>query len=67
MWFIVGNGFALTTLNYNSIINTPDLTVYATNTNMNILSTNSTLSINNLNVTSTSTLIIQIVYQLIQF
>ena len=28
--FIVGNGSALTALNYNSIINSPDLSVYAT-------------------------------------
>ncbi len=30
--FIVGNGCALTALNYNYIMNSPDLTVYATNT-----------------------------------
>ena len=59
--FIVGNGSALTALNYNSIINSPDLTVYATNTNVNNLSSNTTLSINghttqlsNLNSTSTT-------------
>ena len=61
MWFIVGNGSALTALNYNSIINSPDLSVYATNTNVNNLSSNTTLSINghttqlsNLNSTSTT-------------
>ena len=44
---IVGNGTALTTsnLNYNTISNKPDLTVYATNTNVNNLSTNSILSL----------------------
>ena len=61
--FIVGNGSALTALNYISIINSPDLSVYATNTNVNNLSSNTTLSINghttqlsNLNSTSTSLL-----------
>ncbi len=43
--FIVGNGSALTALNHNSIINAPNLTVYWTNTNVNTLSTNTTLSI----------------------
>jgi hypothetical protein len=37
-----------------TIINKPDLTTYATITNLNSLSTNSTFSINNLNATSTS-------------
>ncbi len=46
MWFIVGNGSALPALNYNSIINAPDLTVFATNTNVNHLSSNTTLAIN---------------------
>ena len=42
---------------YNStVINTPNLSVYATNTNLNSLSTNATLSINNLNSTSTTIL-----------
>ena len=61
--FIVGNGSALTALNYNSIINSPDLSVYSTNTNVNNLSSNTTLSINghttqlsNLNSTSNSLL-----------
>ena len=59
---IVGNGTALTNLNYNTISNKPDLTVYATNTNVNNLSTNSILSINNLttqlsNLNTTSTTI----------
>ena len=40
---IIGSGTALTNLNYNSITNRPDLTVYAANTNLNSLSTNSTL------------------------
>jgi hypothetical protein len=44
--FIAGNGSTLTALNYNSIINSPDLTVYATNTNVNSLSSNTTLAIN---------------------
>ncbi len=47
MWFLVGNGSALTALNYNSIINAPDLSVYETNTNINSLSSNTILSINN--------------------
>ena len=50
--YIVGSGTALTNLNYNSITNKPDLTVYATNTNLNSLSTNSILSINNLSTSS---------------
>ena len=42
---------------YNStVINTPNLSVYATNTNLNSLSSNATLSINNLNSTSTTIL-----------
>ena len=42
---------------YNStVINTPNLSVYATNTNLNSLSSNATLSINNLNTTSTTIL-----------
>ena len=53
---IIGNGTALSNLNYNAITNKPDLTGYATNTNLNSLSTNSILSINNLNATSTSLL-----------
>jgi hypothetical protein len=36
---IIGNGTALSNLNYNAIINKPDLTGYATNTNLNSLST----------------------------
>ena len=40
---------------YNStVINAPNLSVYATNTNLNSLSSNATLSINNLNATSTT-------------
>ena len=50
---IIGNGTALTNLNYNAITNKPDLTVYATNTNLNNLSSYSYLNIsgtnNNLN------------------
>ena len=34
-----GNGTGLTNLNYNAITNTPDLTIYATNTDLNNLST----------------------------
>ncbi len=45
---ITGSGTALTNLNYNAITNKPDLTWYATNTNLNNLSTSSILSINNL-------------------
>jgi hypothetical protein len=30
---IIGNGTAITNLNYNTISNSPDLTVYATNVN----------------------------------
>ena len=42
---------------YNStVINKPDLSVYGTTTNLNNLSTNSILSINNLNATSTTLL-----------
>jgi len=43
---IIGSGTALTNLNYNAITNKPDLTVYATNTNLNSLSQYSTLNIN---------------------
>jgi hypothetical protein len=41
----------------STIINKPDLSLYATSTNLNGLSTNSTVSINNLNTTSTTILI----------
>ena len=34
---IIGTGTALTNLNYNAITNKPDLTVYATNTNVSYL------------------------------
>jgi hypothetical protein len=34
---VIGSGTALTNLNYNAITNRPDLTVYATNTNLNNL------------------------------
>ena len=66
---LYGNATGLTHLQYNNIdgkptnfqsdynstvINKPDLTGYATTTNLNNLSTNSTLSINNLNATSTT-------------
>ena len=34
-----GNATGLTNLNYNAITNKPDLTIYATNTNLNNLST----------------------------
>ena len=64
---LYGNGTGLTNIGYNNVINKPtnfqtdwlttvsnrpDLTVYATNTNLNSLSTNSALSINNLITTS---------------
>ena len=32
---IIGNGTAITNLNYNAIIDKPDLTGYALNTNLN--------------------------------
>ncbi len=66
---LYGNGTGLTNIGYNNvinkptnfqsdwlttIINKPDLTVYATNTNLNSLSTNSIFSINNINTTSTT-------------
>ncbi len=38
----------------NAIPNKPDLSGYATNANLNSLSTNSALSVNNLNATSTT-------------
>jgi hypothetical protein len=37
--FLTGNATGLTNLNYNAITNKPDLTIYATNTNLNNLST----------------------------
>ena len=64
---LYGNGTGLTHIQYTNIdgkptnfqsdynstvINTPNLSVYATNTNLNSLSTSSTLSINNINATS---------------
>ena len=33
--FLTGNAIGLTNLNYNAITNKPDLTIYATNTNLN--------------------------------
>jgi len=78
---LYGNGTGLTNIGYNNVIskpnnfpsdwlttvsNRPDLTVYATNSNLNSLSTNSILNINNLQSTSTTILIIWIVFQLIQ-
>ena len=68
---LYGNGTGLTNIGYsnvinkptnfqsdwnNTIINKPDLTVYGTTSNLNSLSTNSILSINNLNATSTTIL-----------
>ena len=68
---LYGNGTGLTHIQYTNIdnkptnfqsdynstvINTPNLSVYATNTNLNSLSTSSTLSINNINATSTTIL-----------
>ena len=70
---LYGNGTGLTNIGYNNVINKPnnfpsdwlttvsnrpDLTVYATNSNLNSLSTNSILNINNLQSTSTTILII---------
>ena len=66
---LYGNGTGLTNIGYNNVIykpnnfpsdwlttvsNRPDLTVYATNSNLNSLSTNSILNINNLQSTSTT-------------
>ncbi len=51
---IVGNGTAISNLNYNAITKKPDLSGYATNSNLNSLSTNSTLNISYLNATSTT-------------
>ena len=66
---LYGNGTGLTNIGYNNVIgkpsffpadwnttvsNRPDLTVYATNTNLNSLSTFSKLNIDNLNSTSTT-------------
>ena len=51
---IIGSGTALTNSNYNVIPNKPDLTGYALITNLNSLSTNSILNINNLQATSTT-------------
>ena len=66
---LYGNGTGLTNIGYNNVINKPnnfpsdwlttvsnrpDLTVYATNNNLNSLSTNSILNINNLQSTSTT-------------
>ena len=53
--YLTGDGTGLTNLNYNAITNKPDLsTTYSSILNLNTLSTNSTLSINNLNATSTT-------------
>ena len=52
---LTGNGSGLTNVNYDAITNKPDLsTTYSSILNLNTLSTNSTLSINNLNATSTT-------------
>jgi hypothetical protein len=51
---IIGSGTALTNINYNAITYKQDLTVYATNTILNILSTYSALNIPNLQATSTT-------------
>ncbi len=58
---VIGIQQLLTQTNFQSdwdstIINKPDLTVYATNTNLNSLSTNSILSINHVHLRSTSLL-----------
>ena len=49
---INGNGTALSNLNYNAITNKPDLSGYATNTNLNNISTFSALNISNLTIIS---------------
>ena len=54
---IIGSGTASTNLYYNAITNKPDLTVFATYSNLNSLSSTASLSISNLNSTSTSFLI----------
>jgi hypothetical protein len=46
---IIGSGTVLTNLNYNAITITPDLTVYATNTNLSRVSNYSYLNINTTN------------------
>ena len=51
---LYGNATGLTHLQYNNIDGKPDLSVYATTSNLNSLSSGSTLSINNLNSTSTT-------------
>ena len=68
---LYGNGTGLTNIGYNNVINKPnnfpsdwlttvsnrpDLTIYATNNNLNSLSSTSSLLISNLNATSTSLL-----------
>ena len=51
---IIGSGTAISNLNYTAITNKPDLSVYATNTNLTSISTFSKLNIDNLNATSTT-------------
>ncbi len=53
---ITGNASGLTNWNYNAITNALSLSVYATTTNLNSLSSTSILSINNLIATSTTIL-----------
>ena len=51
-----GNGTALTNINYSSILNPPNLTVYASSTNLNNVSTQTYLDIPNMKITSTTIL-----------
>ncbi len=46
---LIRSGTALSNFNYSSIINPPNLSVYATNTNLNSLSNYSYLNINTTN------------------
>jgi hypothetical protein len=46
-----GSGTGISNINYNGLLNKPDLTIYSTSINLNSLSTSSILSINNLNST----------------
>ncbi len=46
---LIGSGTALSNLNYTSIINPPNLSVYASNTNLNSLSSYSYLNRNTIN------------------
>jgi hypothetical protein len=53
---ITGNRTALSNLNYSSILNPPNLTVYASSTNLNNESTQTYLDIPNMKIASTTIL-----------